>query len=101
MNIFKPKKEEIKKKNTFKQKREEVKKSLTKPLKKNIFKSKRKKIKKRVMKSSKKKTLKSKMKEIKEILYDTILDRAEKIEEIKRKIYNPKKIFLRIGNKNW
>ena len=37
-NIFKPKREEIKKKDTFKSKREEIKKSLMKPLKKNIFK---------------------------------------------------------------
>ena len=44
---------------------------------KSIFKSKRKDIKKRLMKPSKKK-----MKEIKEILYDPILDRDEKIEEI-------------------
>ena len=64
-----------------------------KPLKQNIFKSKRKEIKKSVMKSSKQKTLKSKMKEIKEILYDPILDRDEKIEEIKKNFYNPKKSF--------
>ena len=88
-NILKPKREGIKKKNTFKLKREEVKKSLTKPLKKNIFKPKRKEIKKSLMKPSKK-TLKSKMKEIKEILYDTILDRDEKIQEIKKFFYNPK-----------
>ena len=64
-NIFKRKREEIKKKITFKQKREEVKKSLIKPLKKNTFQSKRKEIKKSLMKPSKNKTLKSKMKEIK------------------------------------
>ena len=49
---------------------------------KNIFKSKRKEIKKSLMKLSKKKILKSKIKEIKEILYDPILNRDEKIEEI-------------------
>ena len=42
------------------------------------------------MKASKKKTFKSKMKKIKEILYGPILDRDEKIKEIK-KLYNPKK----------
>ena len=51
----------------------------------NIFKSKRKEIKKSLMVPSKKNILKSKMKEIKEILYDPILDRDEKIEEIKKK----------------
>ena len=59
------------------------------------------------MKASKKKTFKSKMKKIKKILYGPILDRDEKIKEIK-KIYNPKKdLFkpkkdsykpIRIGN---
>ena len=52
---------------------------------KNIFKSKRKEIKQGLMKPSKKKILKSKMKEIKEIHYDPILDRGEKMEEIKKK----------------
>ena len=42
------------------------------------------------MKSSKKKTLKSLIKQIKETLYDSILDRDEKIEEIKKTFYNPK-----------
>ena len=39
---------------------------------------------KRPKKESKKKIFKSKIKEIKEILYDPILDRDEKIEEIKK-----------------
>ena len=64
-----------------------------KPLKKNIFKSKRKEIKKSIMKPAKKKTLKSKIKEIKEILYDPILDRDEKIEEIKKNFIIQKKSF--------
>ena len=80
-NIFKPK-EKMKKKNTFKQKRKEVKKSLMTP--------------------SKKKTLKSKMKEIKEILYDPILDRDEKIEEIKKSfIIQEKNLFEPKKDKNW
>ena len=54
----------------------------TKNNKKNIFKPKRKAIKKSRMKTSKKKMFKSKLKEIKEILYDPIIDRDEKIEEI-------------------
>ena len=61
-NIFKPKREATKKKNTFKSKREEIKKSFIKPSKKKIF--------------------KLKIKEMKEILYDPILDRDKKIEEI-------------------
>ena len=106
--FFKLKRKEIKKRNTFKSKREEIKKSLVNSLKKNIFKSKRKEIKKSLMKPSKKKILKSKMKEIKEILYDSILDKDEKIEEIKKIDYSPKKnLFkpkkdsykpIRIGN---
>ena len=66
-------------------------------MKKNIFKPKRKEIKKSLMKPSKK-TLKSKMKEIKEILYDTILDRDEKIEEVKKNFYNPKNNLFKPKN---
>ena len=75
---------------------------------KNIFKSKGKEIKKSLMKPSKKKILKSKIKEIKEILYDPILDRDEKIEEILKIPYDSKNNYfkpkednykpLRIGN---
>ena len=61
---------------------------------KNIFKLKRKEIKKSLMKPSKKKILKSKMKKIKEVLYDPILDRDEKIEEIKNIFMIQKIIFL-------
>ena len=43
------------------------------------------------MKPSKNKIFKSKMKKIKEILYDSILDRDEKIEEIKKLFSDPKK----------
>ena len=60
-----------------------------------MFKSKRKEIQKSLMKPSKKKILKSKMKEIKEILYDPILDRDEKIEEIKKHFYDPKNNLLK------
>ena len=63
---------------------------LAKNNRKNIFKSKRKEIKKSLMKPSKKKILKSKMKEIKEILYDPILDRDEKMEEIRKFFHDPK-----------
>ena len=35
------------------------------------------------------------MKETKEILYDPILDRDEKIEEIKKNFYNPKKNYFK------
>ena len=56
----------------------------TKNNKKKFFKSKRKGIKKSLIKPPKKKVLKSKIKEIKEIFYDPILDRGEKIEEIKK-----------------
>ena len=35
------------------------------------------------------------MKQIKKILYEPILDRDEKIEEIKKFFYNPKKFFLK------
>ena len=41
------------------------------------------------MKPSKKKILRSKIKEIKEIFYDLILDRDEKIEQIKKTLYDP------------
>ena len=56
---------------------------------KNIFKSKRKEIKRSLMKPTKKKILKSKIKEIKGVLYDPILDRDEKIEEVKNFFYDP------------
>ena len=69
---------------------------------KNIYKSKRKEIKKNLMKPSKKKILKSKIKEIKEILYDPILDRDEKIEEVKKnnlfKLKEDHYKPIRIGN---
>ena len=68
---------------------------------KNIFKSKRKEIKKILMKPSKKKILKSKMNEIKEILYDLILDRDEKIEEIKKILYDPKKNLFKPKEDNY
>ena len=54
-----------------------------------FFKSKRKKVKKSLMKSSKQKIFKSKLTEIKEILDDQMLDRDEKIEEIKKILYDP------------
>ena len=56
----------------------------TKNNKKNIFKSKRREIKESFMKLSKKKVLKPIIKEIKEILLDPIINRDEKIEEIKK-----------------
>ena len=56
--------------------------------KNNIFKSKRKEIKKSLMKPSKKEIIKSIIKKIKEIPYDSILDRDEKIEEIKKLFIN-------------
>ena len=68
---------------------------------KNIFKSKREEIKKSLMKASKKKILKSKMKEIKEILYDPILDRDEKIEEIKKDFYDPKNNLFKPREDNY
>ena len=67
----------------------------------NIFKSKRKEIKKSLMKPSKKKILKSKMKEIKEILFDPILDRDEKIEEIKKIIHDSKNNFFKPNEDNY
>ena len=42
------------------------------------------------MKRSKKRLLKSRIKEIKVIFRDPIINRNEKIEEIKKKIYDPK-----------
>ena len=56
--------------------------------KKNIFKSKRKEIKESLMKHSKKKILKSIIKEIKEILHHPVIDRDEKIKEIKKILYD-------------
>ena len=67
----------------------------------NIFKSKRKEIKQSLMKPSKKKILKSKMKEIKEILYGPILDRDEKIEEIKNILYDLKNNFFKPKEDNY
>ena len=60
----------------------------TKNNKNNIFKSKRKEIKESLMKPSKKKIFKSIIKEIKEIVHDPIIDRNEKIEEIKKIIFD-------------
>ena len=62
---------------------------------KNIFKSKRKETKESLMKPSKKMILKSRIKEIKENLYDLILDRDEKIEEIKKILYDSKNNFFK------
>ena len=41
------------------------------------------------------------MKEIKEILYDPILDRDEKIEEIKKKNYDPKNSHFKTKEDNY
>ena len=73
----------------------------TKDNKKNISKSKRKDIKKSLMNPSRKKILKSIIKEIKEILYDSILDRDEKIEEIKKTLYNPKNNLFKPKEDNY
>ena len=54
----------------------------------------RKDIKKSLMKPSKKKIFKSKIKEIKQILFDPIIDRDEKIEEIKKILLNQKKMII-------
>ena len=73
--------------------------NISKPTKtdKNIFKSKIEKIKACLKKPSKKKIFESKIKEIKEILHDSIIDRVEKIEEIKKKFFMIQKIiFLKI-----
>ena len=67
----------------------------TKNNKNNIFKSKRKEIKESLMKPSKKKIFKSIIKEIKEILHDPIIDRNEKIEEIKKFFLIQETIFLK------
>ena len=53
------------------------------------------------MKPSKKKILKSKMTEIKEIHYDPILDRDEKMEEIKKNAYDSKNSFFKSKKDNY
>ena len=50
---------------------------------------------------SKKKILKSKIKEIKEILCDSILDRNEKMEEIKINLYNPRNNLFKPKEDNY
>ena len=79
----------------------------TKNNKKNIFKSKTKEINESLMKPSKKKILKSIIKQIKEILHDPIINRDEKLEEIKKMFDSKNNIFkpeednykpVRIGN---
>ena len=70
--------------------------NISKPIENNknyIFESKRNKIKESLMKLSKKKILKSKIKEIKEIISDLVINRDEKIEEIK--IHDPKNNILK------
>ena len=64
--------------------------------KKNIFKSKRKAIKESLMNPSKKKILKSKIKEIKEIIHDPIINGDEKIEEIKKNVYDLRNSFFKL-----
>ena len=59
-----------------------------KKIKKYIFKSKRKEIKESLMTPSKKKIFKSKIKEIKEIRNDLIINRDEKIKEIKKIVFD-------------
>ena len=78
--------------------------NISKPTKnneKNIFKSKRKEIKQSLMKPSKKKILKSIIKEIKEILHDPIIDRDEKIEEIKKNFYDPRNNLFKQEEDNY
>ena len=79
----------------------------TKNNKNNIFKSKTKEINESLMKPSKKKILKSIIKQIKEILHDPIINRDEKLEEIKKMFDSKNNIFkpeednykpVRIGN---
>ena len=55
---------------------------------------KRKEIKESLMKPSKKKILKSIIKQIKEIFHDPIINRDEKIEEIKKILYDPRNNFF-------
>ena len=66
----------------------------TKNNKKSLFKSKRKEIKESLMKPSKKKIFKSIIKEIKESLHYPIINRDEKIEEIKKLFMIQKIVFL-------
>ena len=73
----------------------------TKNNKKNVFKSKRKEIKESLMKPSKKKIPKSIIKEIKEIFHDPIINREEKIEEIKKILYDPRNNLFRQEKDNY
>ena len=66
----------------------------TKNSKKNILKSKGNEIKESLMKPSKKKIPESIIKEIKEIPLDPIINRDEKIEEIRKILYCQEIIFL-------
>ena len=53
------------------------------------------------MKPSKTNIFKSKIKEIKEILYDPILDRVEKTEEIKKTVYEPRNNIFKPKEDNY
>ena len=64
------------------------KKGLYKPGRNSLFKLKREKIKKSLFKPVRKNLFKSKIEEIKEILHDPIINRNEKIEEIKKVSYD-------------
>ena len=56
----------------------------------SLFKLKREKIKKSLYKPGRKNLFKSKTEEIKEFLHDSIINRNEKIEEIKKILYDPR-----------
>ena len=53
------------------------------------------------MKPSKKKILNSVIKEIKEIFHNPIIDRDEKIEEIKKKFYDPRNNLFKQEEDNY
>ena len=77
-------------KNSILKPKKEIRKGLMKPSKKKILESKRKEIKKSLMKPSKKKILKLIIKEIKKILHNPIINRDEKIGEIKKILDDPR-----------
>ena len=78
----------------FKLKKGETKKGLYKPTKNSTFKLKREKIKKGIYRQAKKSLFESQIEEIKEILHDSIIDRDEKIDEIKKFFMIQEIIFL-------
>ena len=84
-----------------KSKKEESKKGLYKPTKNIPFRLKREKIKESLYKPARKNLFKSKIEEAKKKFYDPIMNRDEKIGEIKKILYDPRNNLFKQQEDNY